>query len=116
METVPTALRQVAPQTGEAEEEKTLHKLAAGSRTEAQQASVIAMGQAIVKKLLHEPTVLLRSMPTGEEGERLAAAVTTLFGLDVEAINEAVADAKQKRRDERGTAEGGKVVPPKSEQ
>lgn len=109
-----TALRHVARQTADAEVEKTLHKLAAAGLTEAQQASVAAMGQAIIKKLLHEPTVLLRSMPTGEEGERLAAAVTTLFGLDVEAINEAVAEAKQKRRDERGPAEVGKVVPLKS--
>jgi glutamyl-tRNA reductase len=50
--------------------------------TEAQAAVVTAMTSAIVNKVLHQPTVKLRSVAPGESANPLADAVAELFGLD----------------------------------
>ena len=50
--------------------------------TEAQAAVVAAMTTAIVNKVLHQPTVKLRSVSLGGPANPLAEAVAELFGLD----------------------------------
>ncbi len=47
----------------------------------AQSAAVDALTRAIVKKMLHEPSVGLRSASGSHRGDRLAEAVRELFGL-----------------------------------
>jgi glutamyl-tRNA reductase len=73
-------LRQRAEAIARAEAERTLAK-AGGGLDDRARASVEAMAQAIVNKLLHLPTVRLKaSAATGESA--LAGAAAELFGLD----------------------------------
>jgi glutamyl-tRNA reductase len=73
-------LRRRAEEIARAEAERTLKK-AGGELDERTRQSVEAMAQAIVNKLLHQPTVRLKSAAaTGES--TLAGAVAELFGLD----------------------------------
>jgi glutamyl-tRNA reductase len=50
--------------------------------TDAQAAVVTAMTAAIINKVLHQPTVKLRSVQPGDSENSLAEAVAELFGLD----------------------------------
>jgi glutamyl-tRNA reductase len=73
-------LRKRAEQIARAEVAKTLGALGEGL-SEKQRKSVEAMAQAIVNKLLHEPTAKLRAVP--QDGvNRLAGAAAELFGLE----------------------------------
>jgi glutamyl-tRNA reductase len=73
-------LRQRAEQIARQEAERTLAK-AGGVLDERARASIEAMAQAIVNKLLHLPTVKLKAAAaTGESA--LAGAAAELFGLD----------------------------------
>jgi glutamyl-tRNA reductase len=74
-------LRKRAQEIAKAEVEKTLATVGEGL-TEKQRKSIEAMGQAIVNKLLHEPTARLRAVgPEKEDANRLAGAAAELFGL-----------------------------------
>ena len=77
---VPTVaeLRERADATRRAELEKTFQRL--GDLTEKQRRSIDAMSSALVKKLLHEPIVRLKS----DDGERYVVPVRELFKLDTE--------------------------------
>jgi glutamyl-tRNA reductase len=73
-------LRRRAERIAQAEAERTLRK-AGAELDERTRQSIEAMAQAIVNKLLHSPTVRLKSAAaTGESA--LAGAVAELFGLD----------------------------------
>jgi glutamyl-tRNA reductase len=73
-------LRQRAEQIARAEAERTLAR-AGGTLDDRARASIEAMAQAIVNKLLHQPTMRLKaSAATGESA--LAGAAAELFGLD----------------------------------
>jgi glutamyl-tRNA reductase len=73
-------LRAHAEQIAKAEVERTLSRMPA--LDDKQRKSVEAMGMAIMNKLLHGPTMRLRTVGGAEEGERLAEAAAELFGLD----------------------------------
>ena len=75
---VPTvaALRERADELREAEVSRTLRRMP--GLTDDQRASVDAMANAIVKKLLHEPIARLK----GADGERYAGTLRELFALD----------------------------------
>ncbi|MCH7580138.1 MAG: glutamyl-tRNA reductase [Chloroflexi bacterium] len=77
---VPTvaALREGADSVRRAELEKTFQRH--GDLTEKQRRSIEAMSSALVKKLLHEPIVRLKS----DDGERYVVPVRELFNLDEE--------------------------------
>ncbi|MCH8162413.1 MAG: glutamyl-tRNA reductase, partial [Chloroflexi bacterium] len=77
---VPTvaALRESADAARRAELEKTFQRH--GDLTEKQRRSIEAMSSALVKKLLHEPIVRLKS----DDGERYVVPVRELFNLDEE--------------------------------
>ena len=74
------ALRQKGDQVARDEAQRTLQRIGA-ALTEDQSRSVEAMAQAIVKKLLHEPTVRLRAAAEAQEASVLADAAGELFGL-----------------------------------
>ncbi len=95
---VVAALRHTASEIAEAEAARTLANLAGAGLTDKQVQSVEAMAQAIVNKLLHEPTTVLRGTAATHDGERLAAAVVSLFALDVDAVTAAIASEKARRR------------------
>jgi glutamyl-tRNA reductase len=85
-------LRKRAQEIAKAEVEKTLAAVGEGL-TEKQRKSIEAMGQAIVNKLLHEPTARLRAVgPEKEDANRLAGAAAELFGLMDEPEHGAVAE------------------------
>jgi len=86
-------LRQRAEQIARAEVAKTLGALGE-ALTDKQRKSVEAMAQAIVNKLLHEPTARLRAVP--QDGvNRLAGAAAELFGLEAgEAVSPPALDAR----------------------
>jgi glutamyl-tRNA reductase len=73
-------LRQRAEAIARAEAERTLQR-AGGGLDERARASIEAMAQAIVNKLLHLPTVKLKAAAAAGEST-LAGAVAELFGLD----------------------------------
>lgn len=103
------ALRHTASRVAEAEAQRTLSRLDGVELTDKQRDSVQLMAQAIVKRLLHEPTMMLRSSAGSGDAERLAAALTSLFGLDVDGINAAIAAEKAARRAEREAARAAEV-------
>jgi len=74
-------LRQRAETIARAEAERTIASLGEGL-TARQRKSVEAMARAIVNKLLHEPTARLRTLEAGQDGERIAGVVASLFGLE----------------------------------
>jgi glutamyl-tRNA reductase len=74
------ALRQRGDQVAREEAHRTLLRIGA-SLDEEQGRSVEAMAQAIVNKLLHEPTVRLRAAAEAQETSVLADAAGELFGL-----------------------------------
>ncbi len=74
-------LRARADQIAKAEAERTLANLG-GDLSEKQRRTVQAMAQAIINKLLHEPTARLRQLGPEEDASRLADAAAQLFGLD----------------------------------
>jgi len=74
-------LRARADQIAKAEAERTLANLGA-DLSEKQRRTVQAMAQAIINKLLHEPTARLRELRPDEDANRLADAAAQLFGLD----------------------------------
>ncbi|QRN95088.1 glutamyl-tRNA reductase [Archangium violaceum] len=74
-------LRQRAETIARAEAERTIASLGEGL-TARQRKSVEAMARAIVNKLLHEPTTRLRTLEAGQDGERIAGVVASLFGLE----------------------------------
>jgi glutamyl-tRNA reductase len=91
-------LRQRAEAIARDEAERTLQK-AGEALDDRARASIEAMAQAIVNKLLHLPTVKLKaSASTGESA--LAGAVAELFGLD-----------QAHRPGRRGTPPAGSTVP-----
>jgi len=98
------ALRHTAQELAAAELGKTLGRLD-GALDPRQRASVEAMAQAIVKKLLHAPTTYLRTAASSNEGERMAAALTTLFSLDVEGVQQKIEAEKLARRAAKGQGE-----------
>jgi glutamyl-tRNA reductase len=74
------ALRRRAEAIREAEVERTLRLL---GDVDSETAEHIArLSQALVKKLLHEPTVRLRERAGGGEADDVATAARELFGLD----------------------------------
>ncbi len=73
-------LRQRAEEIARAEVERTLAAVGEGLNRKQRQ-SIEAMARAIVNKLLHEPTLCLRSEAFTAEGQLLSAAVTRLFKL-----------------------------------
>jgi glutamyl-tRNA reductase len=77
-------LRSRAEAIARAEVERTLGKL--GELDEKQRRSIEAMGLAIVNKILHQPTVRLRSVVEDDAAERLADAAAELFGLGEDAL------------------------------
>ncbi len=79
------ALRQRGDRVAREEAQRTLQRIGA-SLTEEQGRSVEAMAQAIVKKLLHEPTVRLRAAAEAQETSVLADAAGELFGLGDSAL------------------------------
>ena len=81
-------LRARADQIAKAEAERTLANLG-GDLSEKQRRTVQAMAQAIINKLLHEPTARLRELRPDEDANRLADAAAQLFGLDSGASPEA---------------------------
>lgn len=103
-------LRARAMDIARAEAERTLAQLGP-SLTEKQRKSVEAMANAIVNKLLHQPTVKLRAGGAQEDGGRLAGAAAELFGLGEEAQAAPGAPAAQGgergERGERGRKGGG---------
>ncbi len=76
------ALRCQASSRAESEVAKTLSRLEDMGVSKEARDSVRAMVDSIVKKLLHEPTRVLKSTGTSEEGRQLASAVVRLFDLD----------------------------------
>ena len=82
---VPTvaALREGADAVRRAELEKTFQRHS--DLTEKQRRSIEAMSSALVKKLLHEPIVRLKS----DDGERYVVPVRELFKLDAEQTQDA---------------------------
>ena len=85
---VPTvaALRERADSARRAELEKTFQRHS--DLTEKQRRSIEAMSSALVKKLLHEPIVRLKS----DDGERYVVPVRELFSLDEEQNQDALPD------------------------
>ncbi len=79
---VPTLkeLRSKAEAIAEAELEKTLRRLP--DLSESERKVVIAMGRSIVKKILHEPTVRLKTYAGNGCGHRYSEVLRDLFGLD----------------------------------
>lgn len=82
LEVTPTirALRERFDGIRKGEMEKTL-KSFGGELTDKQRRSLEAMGQAIVNKILHEPTVYLKRLADEPELEFSVDAVRRLFGL-----------------------------------
>jgi glutamyl-tRNA reductase len=74
------ALRQKASLVAADEAERTLQRIGS-ALDEAQSASVRAMAQAIVNKLLHEPTARLRAAAEARDESPLADAASELFAL-----------------------------------
>ena len=87
--TVETLARQAAPLVAQLHERAESVRTAELSRfagrlaalDDAEREAVEALTSAIVAKLLHEPTVRLRSDVGTPQGERNAAAVSDLFDL-----------------------------------
>ncbi|MDY7231475.1 hypothetical protein [Hyalangium rubrum] len=52
-----------------------------GVLTDAQRESIERLGQTLIGKLLHEPTVRLCAVGPGEEAHQLASAAAELFDL-----------------------------------
>ncbi|MDC0707546.1 glutamyl-tRNA reductase [Stigmatella sp. ncwal1] len=73
-------LRQRAEQLAKTETDRTLAGLGEGL-THKQRQSIEAMGRAIVNKLLHEPTLSLRTSVDDDDFQALADATARLFGL-----------------------------------
>ncbi len=73
------AMRDAAERVRAAELERFASRL--GPLDAAQRATVEALTKAIVSKLLHEPSVRLKSQAGSPQGERNAAAVRELFDL-----------------------------------
>lgn len=73
------ALRERAEAICQTEVERTLRRL--GDLTPQQRQAVEAMGQAIVGKLLHEPTVCLKEPPPGVSRDECLDLTQKLFGL-----------------------------------
>ena len=73
------SMRAAAEQVRAAEVQRFASRLA--GLDDAQRASVEALTRAIVAKLLHEPSVRLRSQAGSPQGERNAAAMRDLFDL-----------------------------------
>lgn len=101
---VVAALRHHAASLAVAEAEHTFEKLSGLPLTEVQRRSVEREAMAAVNKLLHVPTEVLRQTAGSDEGQRLAAAVVRLFGLDVEATERLIAEEKAARRAAREAA------------
>jgi len=82
LEVTPTirALRERFDAIRKAEMDKTLKSFGEGL-TDKQRRSLEAMGQAIVNKILHEPTVHLKRLAEEPELEFSVDAVRRLFGL-----------------------------------
>ena len=104
------ALRQRGDQIAREEAQRTLQRIGA-SLTEEQGRSVEAMAQAIVKKLLHEPTARLRTAAEAQASSVLADAAGELFGLAVPAESlEAFPEGSPD-----GSPEGSRDQPPEDE-
>jgi len=92
------ALREQVTALGEAEVRRTLDRLPDLSEREA--AIVRGLATSLVNKFLHAPTVALR---TSDDGEALAAAAETLFGLETAKAAPVLA-APQSAAPRRGTS------------
>ncbi len=72
-------LRARAQEIAKAEVDRTLARM--NTLDDKQRKSIEAMGMAIVNKLLHAPTMRLRTLGEADDGIRLADAAAELFGL-----------------------------------
>jgi glutamyl-tRNA reductase len=75
-------MRQQAHAIRQQELEKTLRRLEGIDPMH--QERIAALTHSIVQKILHEPTIRLRQEASGPNGEKYAAAVSELFGLNAE--------------------------------
>ena len=87
MEVVPTiaAIRAEAERIRQEEYARALKRL--GTLSERELATVEALSQAIVNKMLHSPTTRLREAATEKDGYERVDAARYLYGLDAEAEN-----------------------------
>jgi glutamyl-tRNA reductase len=92
-------LRTRAEQIKRAELEKTLANLRPGLGEDQLRKSFEALANALVNKLLHQPTARLRA--SGDADNRLADAAAELFGLEADAPTR-LADPLPRRIDESG--------------
>lgn len=81
-------LRRKAEAIAAAEVEQTLRRL--GELNQREQAIVEQMAQRIVNKILHQPTLSLRTHAGTPEGSDYAQTVRELFALEAEATHEGV--------------------------
>lgn len=88
LEVVPTIidLRGQAESIRQAELEKALRRL--GNLSERERNIINALTQAIVNKILHEPTVRLKRHARGRNGYVYTEAIRELFGLDEKGIGD----------------------------
>ena len=95
LEVLPTvvALRDKAEMIRESEFQKTVKKLE-GKLSAEDLASLEAMTKAIMKKLLHDPTVFLKEQRTGGTGNPLELA-RQLFQLSQETGSKAIKERRQ---------------------
>ncbi|PLX97318.1 MAG: glutamyl-tRNA reductase [Desulfuromonas sp.] len=87
LEVKPTivALRRRMDEIRQAELEKTLANL--GELKEKERRAIEAMSAAIVNKILHQPTSILKQASNNDDGDSYLDAVRTLFALPVEEDN-----------------------------
>ncbi|MDF1563354.1 MAG: glutamyl-tRNA reductase [Deltaproteobacteria bacterium] len=98
---VVAAFRHTADRIAREQAEKTLAYLEREELSDEGRARIEALAHAVVKQVLHQPTVLLRSSASTDDGEQLAATLVKLFGLDVQKINDEITEEKARRREER---------------
>jgi glutamyl-tRNA reductase len=93
LEVKPTiiALRQQLEAIRQAELQKTLASLS--SLSDKERKAVEAMASAIVNKILHQPTNILKKSQDGSDGDLYIDAVRTLFALPVNPDAEAAAES-----------------------
>jgi glutamyl-tRNA reductase len=95
LQVVPTirALRDRAEQIQQAELRKALSRL--GDLSDRQRSTVEALASGIVNKILHQPTVRLKSRCEGEDGAAYALTLRELFGLEDEPLTAAAGIQEQ---------------------
>jgi glutamyl-tRNA reductase len=96
LQVVPTirALRDRAESIQQAELQKALSRL--GNISDRQRSTVEAMAAGIVNKILHQPTVRLKSCCDGDSGAAYAMTLRELFGLEAGAEMAPVSPREQR--------------------